>query len=40
MPDVALLPGDTVVVGYSSTRGAFLDAVRAIPIIGVFRPYP
>lgn len=40
MPDVALLPGDTVVVGYSATRGAFLDAVRAIPIIGVFRPYP
>ena len=40
MPDVALLPGDTVVVGYSATRGAFLDAVRAIPILGVFRPYP
>lgn len=40
MPDVDLLPGDTVVVGYSGTRGAFLDAVRAIPIIGVFRPYP
>ncbi|QYJ06693.1 polysaccharide biosynthesis/export family protein [Qipengyuania flava] len=40
MPDVDLLPGDTVVVGYSATRGAFLDAVRAIPIIGVFRPYP
>lgn len=39
MPDVALLPGDTVVVGLSSARGAFLDAVRAIPIFGIFRPW-
>jgi len=40
MPDVALLPGDTVVVGFSAARGAFLDAVRVVPVIGVFRPYP
>ena len=39
MPDVALMPGDTVVVGFSSTRGAFLDAVRALPVLGVFRPF-
>jgi hypothetical protein len=30
MPDVALLPGDTVVVGFSSSRAAFLDTVRAL----------
>ncbi|WP_171033031.1 polysaccharide biosynthesis/export family protein [Qipengyuania marisflavi] len=40
MPDVALLPGDTIVVGYSSVRGLFVDAIRAIPVLGVFRPYP
>ncbi len=40
MPDVALLPGDTVVVGFSSARGIFLDAVRALPVIGIFRPWP
>lgn len=39
MPDVPLLPGDTVVVGFSSTRGAFLDAIRALPVIGIFRPW-
>ncbi|MDG5746956.1 polysaccharide export protein [Qipengyuania sp. XHP0207] len=39
MPDVALMPGDTVVVGFSSTRGAFLDAVRALPVLGIFRPF-
>ena len=39
MPDVALLPGDTVVVGFSSSRAAFLDAVRALPVLGVFRPF-
>lgn len=40
MPDVPLMPGDTVVVGFSNARGIFLDAIRAIPVIGVFRPYP
>ena len=39
MPDVALLPGDTVVVGFSRSRAAFLDAVRALPVLGVFRPF-
>ena len=36
--DVPLRAGDTVVVGYSSLRGAFQDALRAIPVLGVFRP--
>lgn len=39
MPDVALVPGDVVVVGYSSARGAYHDIIRAIPVFGVFRPY-
>lgn len=38
-PDVALLPGDVVVVGQSSTRAAYQDLIRAIPVFGVFRPY-
>lgn len=38
-PDVPLLPGDVVVVGYSSVRGAYQDIIRTIPIFGVFRPY-
>lgn len=38
MPDVAMLPGDIVVVGYSSVRGGFLDALKALPILGIFRP--
>lgn len=37
-PDVALMPGDVVVVGYSSVRGAYLDVVKALPIVGFFRP--
>lgn len=37
-PDVALVPGDVVVVGYSTVRGAYLDIVRAIPVFGIFRP--
>ena len=37
-PDVALVPGDVIVVGYSTVRGAYLDVVRTIPIFGVFRP--
>lgn len=39
MPDVSLLAGDTIVVGYNSLRGGFLDVVRALPAIGVFRPW-
>ncbi len=38
MPDVAMLPGDVVVVGYSSLRGAYLDVLRAVPILGIFQP--
>ena len=38
-PDVPLRSGDVVVVGYSSLRGAYQDAVRAIPVLGIFRPY-
>ena len=38
MPDVALVPGDVVVVGYSSVRAAWLDVVRALPVLGFFRP--
>lgn len=37
-PDVALVPGDIVVVGFSSSRAAFLDVVRVLPIVGFFRP--
>ena len=37
-PDVPLVAGDIVVVGYSTVRGAYLDIVRAIPVFGVFRP--
>ncbi|MBX7540054.1 polysaccharide biosynthesis/export family protein [Qipengyuania sphaerica] len=38
MPDLALVPGDVVVVGYSSVKSAYLDAVKALPVIGLFRP--
>lgn len=38
MPDVALVPGDVVVVGYSSVRGAWQDVLRAVPVFGIFRP--
>ncbi|MBT8427502.1 MAG: polysaccharide export protein [Erythrobacter sp.] len=37
-PDVPLMAGDVVVVGYSTVRGAYLDVVRTIPIFGIFRP--
>lgn len=38
MPDVALMSGDVVVVGYSSVRGAWQDVLRAVPVFGIFRP--
>ncbi len=38
MPDPALLPGDVVVVGYSTIRGVYQDVLRAVPVFGVFRP--
>lgn len=37
-PDVNLIPGDVIVVGFSSRRAAFLDVVRVLPIVGFFRP--
>ncbi len=37
-PDLALEPGDVVVVGYSSVRAAYLDAVRALPVVSLFAP--
>lgn len=39
MDDVELVPGDVIVVGYSSVRAAWLDAVRALPVLGFFRPF-
>ena len=38
MPDVALVSGDVIVVGYSSLRGAWQDVLRAVPVFGIFRP--
>ena len=36
MPDPQILPGDVVVVGYSSLRGGFQDFVRIAPVFGIF----
>ena len=38
-PDPLILPGDTIVVGYSEVKGAFRDFLSAAPTIGVFRRY-
>lgn len=38
-PDVPLKSGDVVVVGYSSLRGTYQDVLRAVPVLGIFRPY-
>lgn len=38
MPDLALAPGDVVVVGYSSLRGAWKDVLQAAPLVAVLRP--
>lgn len=40
MPDVPLVPGDIVVVGFSASRAALLDFFRTVPLLGYFRPYP
>ena len=37
-PNLVLQPGDVVVVGYSSVRTAYLDAVRALPALSLFAP--
>jgi polysaccharide export outer membrane protein len=38
MPDLALLPGDVVVVGYSGLRGAYKDVLQTAPLVAVLRP--
>ena len=38
-PDPQLMPGDVVVVGYSSVRGTYRDVLRAAPLLGIFRPF-
>ena len=38
MPDLALVPGDIVVVGYSSLRGTYKDILQTAPLVGVLRP--
>lgn len=38
-PDPAILPGDTVVVGYSAVRGGFLDFLKVVPVFGAFARY-
>lgn len=38
MPDLALLPGDVVVVGHSARRAALRGLFRATPILGAFGP--
>jgi polysaccharide export outer membrane protein len=35
-PDPQILPGDTIVVGYSQVKGAFRDFLEAAPIISIF----
>lgn len=36
VPDPEVLPGDTIVVGFSNSRSAFRDFLRATPILNVF----
>lgn len=36
MPDPLVLPGDVVVVGFSSLRGIYRDILQAAPLIGGF----
>lgn len=35
-PDPEILPGDTVVVGFSDSKSAFRDFLRATPLLNVF----
>ena len=37
-PNLKLHPGDIVVVGYSAVRAGYMDAVRALPVLGLFTP--
>jgi polysaccharide biosynthesis/export protein len=36
MPDPLILPGDVVVVGFSSLRGIYRDILQVAPLIGTF----
>lgn len=36
MPDPLILPGDVVVVGFSSLRGIYRDILQAAPLVGTF----
>lgn len=38
MPDLALAPGDVVVVGYSALRGTYKDVLQTAPLVAVLRP--
>ena len=38
-PDPTILPGDVIVVGYARVRGAYLDFLKAAPIVGAFSRY-
>ena len=38
MPDLALAPGDVIVVGYSALRGAYKDVLQTAPLVAVLRP--
>ena len=38
-PDPVVIPGDTIVVGYSEVRGVYLDFLKTAPIIGAFSRY-
>lgn len=38
-PDPTLLPGDMVVVGFSSIKGAYRDFLVLAPTLALFRPY-
>ncbi|MDZ4307495.1 polysaccharide biosynthesis/export family protein [Allopontixanthobacter sp.] len=35
-PDPEILPGDTVVVGFSNSKSAFRDFLRATPLLNIF----
>jgi len=36
MPDPQLVPGDVVVVGFSSLRGIYRDILQLAPLVGTF----
>jgi len=38
MPDLALAPGDVIVVGYSALRGIYKDVLQTAPLVAVLRP--